>query len=265
MRTGALLLLFGLVALHSGASHAMDAGAWQKPPASARPVARWWWPGGAVDPAGILRELRRIHAAGFGAVEVQPLLLGMSDADLAADPRIRSVGDAAFARHVALAAGEAAALGLAFDLTVGSGWPGGLPGRPDAAERQLLMASRELPGATRVQATLPPPQPPEYVEDVQRFLDTMGPFDPETRLVAALAVRITSDGPPAVFDRVEEVTSRVDAGRLDWDAPPGRWRLLAFYENRTGHSVLGGAYPGDAHAALAVDHLHERGAESTLR
>jgi hypothetical protein len=137
-----------------------------------------------------------------------------------------------------------------------------LPGRPDAAERQLLMASRDLQGATHLQTALPPPEAPEYVADVQRFLDTLGPFDPDTRLVAVLAVRLTADGSPAVFDRVENLTHRVDDGRIDWEVPDGHWRLLAFYENRTGHSVLGGAYPGSAHDALTVDHLHERGAQA---
>ena len=81
----------------------------------------------------------------------------------------------------------------------------------------------------------------------------MGPFDPETRLVAVLAVRITADGPPAVFDRVEDLTPRVEEGRIDWEVPEGRWRLLAFYENRTGHSVLGGAYPGDARHRIEAE------------
>ena len=50
--------------------------------------------------------------------------------------------------------------------------------------------------------------------------------------------------------------------RVDWEVPPGRWRLLAFWENRTGHSVLGGAYPGDAYDALTVDHLSAAGADA---
>ncbi len=257
------LALLGLVvALSPGPSAALDRQEWLAPPAAARPVARWWWPGGAVDEAGIRAELRRIRAAGFGAVEVQPLLLGISQADLAADPRIRSVGSTNFVRHIAIAAREAAALGLAFDLTLGSGWPGGLPGRREAAERQLLMASRDLQGASHLRDTLPLPEPPDYVADVQRFLDTMGPFDRDVRLVAVLAVRLAADGSPARFDRAEILSDRVSGQRIDWAVPDGRWRLLAFYENRTGHSVLGGAYPGSAHDALTVDHLRARGAQA---
>jgi hypothetical protein len=256
------VLLLLATALSPSTSHGLNLEDWRAPPAAARPVARWWWPGGAVDEDGIRAELKRIHAVGFGAVEVQPLLLGMAEADLAADPRIRSVGSPEFVRHIAIAARQAASLGLAFDLTLGSGWPGGLPGRRDAAERQLLMASLDLQGASRSRPALPSPEPPAYVADVQRFLDTMGPFDTDVRLVAVLAVRLTASGSPATFDRVEILTDRVRDRRIDWQVPDGRWRILAFYENRTGHSVLGGAYPGAAHAALTVDHLSARGAEA---
>ena len=38
------------------------------------------------------RHLTAIQDAGFGAVEIQPLLLGLSEPAVAADARIRSVG-----------------------------------------------------------------------------------------------------------------------------------------------------------------------------
>jgi hypothetical protein len=245
-----------------GATAAIESEAWSDPPFSARPVARWWWPGGAVDEAGIKSELRRMRDAGYGAVELQPLLLGMSQADMAADPRIRSVGDDAFVRHVGIAAREARSLGLAFDITVGSGWPGGVPGNPDAAERQLLMASVDIASDSPMPLALPRPEEPGYVADVQRFLDTMGPFDRELRSVAVLAVEVTKDGTPTQLGRIEDLTDRVKDAKVTWKVPAGRWRLLAFYENRTHHSVLGGAYPGDAYDALTVDHLHPRGAQA---
>ncbi len=251
--------------LWPAAAPALEPEAWREPPADSRPVARWWWPGGAVDEEGIAGELERIRAAGFGAVELQPLLLGLSEEDLAADPRVRSVGSEEFARHVGVAARSAAALGLRFDLTLGSGWPGGLPGERETAERQLLVSSFDVEGPARVRAALPAPEPPGYVAAVRRFLDTMGPFDPEARRVAVLAVRLIDDATPATIAEPRSLDDEVGAdGRLDWSAPPGRWRILVFYANRTAHSVLGGAYPGSAHDALVVDHLRRSGAQALL-
>jgi hypothetical protein len=243
----------------------IEAEEWREPPMDARPVARWWWPGGAVDEEGIASQLERIRAAGFGAVELQPLLLGMSEEDLAADPRVRSVGSPTFARHVGLAAQRAAELGLRFDLTLGSGWPGGLPGAQAAAEQQLLVSSLDVEGPTRLRAEIPAAEPPGYVALVQRVLDTMGPFDPELRRVAVLAVRLADAGLPATIAESKLLTSEIgDDGRIDWSVPPGRWRILVFRANRTGHSVLGGAYPGAAYDALVVDHLSRRGARALL-
>ena len=47
------------------------------PPKSARPWTRWWWPGGDVDTATLVRQLEELDAAGFGGGEVQPFISGM--------------------------------------------------------------------------------------------------------------------------------------------------------------------------------------------
>ena len=128
---------------------------WENPPRELRPVARWWWPGGSVEPAQLARQLQQIKAAGFGAVELQPLLLGLGDDDLAADPKLRSVGEPTFRKRVAAAAAAAQKIGLDFDLTLGSGWPGGLPTPKENAERQLLMATLDVSGPGRFETRLP--------------------------------------------------------------------------------------------------------------
>ena len=119
---------------------------WRAPPHWARPIARWWWPGGSVDPEVIEQQIRLMAAAGFGGIELQPLLLGIGEDDLAADPRLRTVGEPSFHRSVAHAAAAAVEHNLEFDLTLGSGWPGGLPTAKKNAEQQLLMATLNLVG-----------------------------------------------------------------------------------------------------------------------
>ena len=91
-------------ATHATRNEIIPIAAWQAPPRIARPIARWWWPGGSVEEAALQEQLDAIAAAGFGAVELQPLLLGIGEDELEADAALRSVGRPAFRTRVARAA-----------------------------------------------------------------------------------------------------------------------------------------------------------------
>ncbi|MDG2335951.1 MAG: glycosyl hydrolase [Myxococcota bacterium] len=238
---------------------------WSEPPRDARPTARWWWPGGSVEPGKVRRQLEAIRRAGFGAVELQPLLLGLGEADMLADPGLRTVGEPEFFARVADAAAAAKALGLGFDLTLGSGWPGGLPTSPANAERQLLMASVEVQGPMDFKDALPAPPGQSYRDAVEWVLDVLGPPDREIRRVAVLAGRVEAGpgGVPTLSD-VRELSDRVAGGILSWAVPPGSWRVFALYANSTSHFVMGGAFPGREEDARVVDHLSRSGADALL-
>lgn len=96
------------------------------PPADARPMVRWWWFGPAVTDAEVDRELAAMRAGGFGGVEVQPTYPLSPDG-----ARTGLSNDAylspAFLAHLRHASDTARALGLRFDVTLGSGWPFGGP------------------------------------------------------------------------------------------------------------------------------------------
>jgi len=239
--------------------------AWQDPSREMRPVARWWWPGGSVEPVVLTRQLQQIKDAGFGAVELQALLLGLGADDLAADPKLRSVGEPAFRHSVAAAASAAAEIGLDFDLTLGSGWPGGLPTSKRNAERQLLMSTLDVSGPARFEAKLPEPPDQSYRRAVEWLLDVLGPPDPDVDVVAVVAGRIGAlhEGIRILKD-VRVIAGPSPAGRLAWDVPKGDWRIFVLYENATEHFVMGGAYPGSEADARVVDHLSQRGAEALL-
>jgi hypothetical protein len=238
---------------------------WRAPGLGMRPLTRWWWPGGSVDPQILGNQLSLIKDAGFGAVEVQPLLLGLGASDLSADSRLRTVGTPAFVESLAIAANRAAELGLGFDLTLGSGWPGGLPTSRKNAERQLLMGSTDVEGPAEFAGPLPVAPDQSYRQAVEWVLDVLGPRDTETRLVAVLAARLGEKrgGVPSLVE-VQVIPNPSNVDRLEWAVPPGRWRILAFYENSTGHFVMGGAFPGAEPDALVIDHLSHRGADALL-
>jgi hypothetical protein len=239
--------------------------AWLSPPRDARPVARWWWPGGSVEPSVLETQLATIAGAGFGGVELQPLLLGIGEDELAIDPALRTVGEPPYLARVAFAAAAAAKHGLAFDLTLGSGWPGGLPTTRANAERQLLMASVDVAGPGSVDVAWPEVPAQSYRWNVEWVLDVLGPKDEEARLVAVVAARLgaTREGVPTLREaRVLEGLAH--QGRLRWTPPAGDWRVFCFYTNSTEHFVMGGAYPGAEADARVVDHLSRRGADALL-
>jgi hypothetical protein len=264
-----LLVANGSVLPARAADEVMPRALWENPPQEARPVARWWWPGGSVETAKLRRHLEQIASAGFGAVELQPLLLGLGDDDLAADPKLRTVGEPGFRALVAGAAAEAKKLGMAFDVTLGSGWPGGLPTSEANSEQELRMGHFDVAGEFDFDGPLPPPPEQSYRVSTEWVLDVLGPEPDTFELVAVLAGRV-GQGPSGVatLGEVRDITHRVSKPsgrrRLDWKVPAGRWRIFSLYRSATRHFVMGGAFPGDEADALVVDHLSERGADALL-
>lgn len=97
-----------------------------QPPADARPMARWWWFGGAVEADEIVREIKAMKAGGFGGFEIQPVYpLSLDDPKLGIRNKPYLSKD--FLDMVAVAARTGRAEGMRADMTLGSGWPFGGP------------------------------------------------------------------------------------------------------------------------------------------
>jgi hypothetical protein len=96
--------------------------AWPTIERDARPWTRWWWMGSAVTPATLSAELRELHDAGFGGVEITAIygVRGAESLSVAyLSPRWVEL-----LRHTV---DEARRLGMAVDLPQGSGWRMGGP------------------------------------------------------------------------------------------------------------------------------------------
>ena len=94
------------------------------PPASARPMVRWWWFGTAVQKREILRELEQMKASGIGGAElafVYPQVLDDPANGLVNLPFLSP----AMLSAVNYAQAQGRALGLRIDVTLCSGWPYG--------------------------------------------------------------------------------------------------------------------------------------------
>jgi hypothetical protein len=94
------------------------------PPASSRPMVRWWWFGTAVERPEILRELKQMKAHGIGGAElafVYPVVLDDPSKGLLNLPFLSP----AMLDAVTYAQAQGRALGLRIDVTLCSGWPYG--------------------------------------------------------------------------------------------------------------------------------------------
>lgn len=134
------------------------AASFARPPADARPMARWWWFGGAVEADEIVREIRAMKAGGFGGFEIQPVYpLSLDDPKLGIRNKPYLSKD--FLDMVSVAARTGREEGMRADLTLGSGWPFGGPhiGPEDAASR---IVKQDNPAPAGVEAVeLPALQP----------------------------------------------------------------------------------------------------------
>ena len=125
--------------------------AFTSPDPASRIMVRWWWFGPAVTDEELGRELAAMQQAGIGGVEVQPVYPVSLD-DQRMGIRTEPYLSDAFLAHLRFAAVTAHALGMRFDLTLGSGWPYGGPSVAigDAAGKLRIERVPVTPGQSRI-------------------------------------------------------------------------------------------------------------------
>lgn len=216
------------------------------PPTSALPWVRWWWPGGNVEPSELRHELDQLKAANFGGAEVQPFAFGVkavTDKDPAARARIAAFDTPAYFAILRGVMKDAADRGLRIDLTHYSGWPAGSPavGVADGLQ-SLAWSERRFRGGRQVEIALPRPKPSlnALLLAASSLISPMGDisdFDPSRAQLLSVLVARPKGGGHSLFSTkdtlrldaasVQVVDAQVKDGKLVWDAPPGRWVLVA--------------------------------------
>lgn len=110
----------------------------QNPNDKARPYTRWWWYGAAVEEEEIRRELLHMKEAGLGGVELQ-VLYPLEPDDAQRGIKNHPYASPQFFAMVQCAVDECEALGLEFDMTLGSSWPYGGPFIPQDMAPEILI------------------------------------------------------------------------------------------------------------------------------
>ncbi len=117
---------------------------------NARPWVRWWWNGDKVDTTELKRELRVLHDAGIGGVEINPIEFPAKRCDSLGIKSLVWLSDEWLdALEVTLR--EAKSLGMGCDLLVGSGWPFGKETLPMEQRAQVMLTyAKEVKAGDKV-------------------------------------------------------------------------------------------------------------------
>jgi hypothetical protein len=224
------LFLLSLALAAAQAAPSLEAD-FRNPPVVARPYVWWHWMGSNFSKEGITKDLEAMKAAGIGGATIFNIASAVQESHKPTldnpwpDQTYRSPKYWEAMKH---AAAEAARLGLEIGLhnTVGYSTTGG-PWVDEALNmQQLVSKSVTVDGGKRVAVEIPRPDPTSY-----RGWGNQGLQFAFFRDIALLAVPAAGDIDPA---RVLDLSASFKDGRLDWDAPPGRWQLIRLAHAPTG-------------------------------
>jgi hypothetical protein len=209
--------------------------AFRTPPAEAGTWVYWWWLNGHVSRDGIVRDLDVMKQQGISGALVFHAGTGWT-------PRTTTFMSSGWRSLFRYAVQEAARRKITLTLNVCDGWNAGGPW-VDArhAARQLHTDVIDVVGPRRIDRTLPAiPSDRQYAREL-----------------FVLAWRCSSAG-SCESDSMVDLSAAVRSGRLSWNAPTGRWKIVRFasYVSRRAYTkVTGGP------AYLEIDPLSREAVE----
>ncbi len=253
-------------------AEAFDWQSYDNPPMDTRPLVRWWWPGADVDPAELARELDVLAAQGFGGAEIQAFNAALEPVEGEALSKRLDYDSPRFWTLVQGVASAAQASSLRIDLNLGTGWSTGGPHIDVADSMQtLLWGEAVVNGPATVDLPLTGPEQTPFYMLAEIAADIGEPLARDltstAKLVAVIAGKETGgrrdrDNDYNLQDTVQldpktlvELTSFVEDGKLHWDAPDGKWRVVSLWQAPDGQYI---SLPAYDQPSFVVDHLNQR-------
>ncbi|MHC4799873.1 MAG: glycosyl hydrolase [Planctomycetota bacterium] len=244
------LVLCALLAITTaGYGQELEKG-FSNPPDKAKPWAYWWWLDSYATKEGITKDLEEMKRQGISGVLLFDAGEGKGSP---VGPVFMSAQWRELFKH---AVGEAYRLGMEMGVNLCSGWDaGGTWVTPEHAAKFLVFASIQVEGPGEINKVLPMP----FVRnDYYRDIAILAIPDSGRRSVTKAklkhwdlkAARIFLTGLPEIVhenlpgkpderncasQEVIDLSKQVDhEGRLNWQAPMGRWTVLRF-----GYTLVG--------------------------
>ncbi len=231
-----ILTLAAAATLLSACSQQYDQ--WPDGGNDAKPCARWWWMGSAVDSTNLHNLIAKYADSGLGGLELCPIygVQGNDSNDIPfLSPEWMAVYN--YARE------EAASHGMTLDMTCGTGWPFGGPNvTPEYSAARLDVS----------QTTYASDGAKELVWDTQL---SNPKHRREAKLIGVYAYNTNNE-------RVD-ITTYVNNDTLTWTAPAGDWNIYALWHGHTFQMVKRAAPGGegfvmDYFSPKAVNHYLAR-------
>lgn len=231
-----ILLLMSLAAMgQTGESHRLNT----------KPFVRWWWNGDKVDSAEIVRELRLLHDAGIGGVEINPIEFPAKRCDSVEKASLIWLSDE-WIDMLRIAMQEARRLGMECDLLVGSGWPIGMESLPMEERGQVMLTyAKPLSNETLTR------------EQLYRAVDPKVTVPNPERVFELVALWVAPDSITDIKEMKPLPLPKGDTLRLEQE----KGMLYALIRCRSFASVINGA-PGASGAI--VDHMNEKAVRGYL-
>ena len=207
---------------------------WPTVTQTARPAARWWWLGSAVDEANLSYNMEEYARAGLGELEITPIygVQGNERNEL-------SFLSSEWMKALDYTIAKGTEVGMRIDMSTGTGWPFGGPETSieDAATKAIFERYTIEGGKT---------------------------------IELPIRVANAKDAPTATLDKVMayqgtkhiDVTKKCDEkGVLRWQAPAGEWEVIALFVGKTRQAVKRAAPGGEGYV---IDHLSRGAVERYL-
>jgi hypothetical protein len=249
----------------------------RSPPDAAKPWAYWWWLNANVTRESITRDLEEMKQQGLGGFLLFDVT-GYGQQIVPSPPRRVEFLSPAWRELVKHALQEANRLGLEMSMNLST--CGGALRAPwktgQQAPKDLLWASAEVLGPARVTVAAPPQQGPRMWDAalVAARIGDAADAKPSSAAPggpiqlgadrAQLHPVVVKPTEQIVATEVVDLTGKLDAqGRLVWDVPAGRWRLLRFVFALMDQAGLTGA--AQESAASDVDMLDAQAVRDHFR
>jgi len=243
----------------------------RNPPAQARPDIWWHWMDGNITKEGITADLEAMHRVGIGGVYI----FNIAGPRMSTDTPTGSIDylSKEWLDLVKYSVSEAERLGIEISIHNCAGWAttGGPWITPEYSMQMLVLSEDFIPGNQFVKKILPHPETREnYYQDIAVFampaaLNTayrVSQWQSKAGQRGGRAGRQpeltpTPEGTAIPTDAIIDISEYMnEEGVLEWDAPPGAWKIIRLGHTSTSHV---NAPAPKAGTGLEIDKLRREG------